>query len=439
MNSGDKQVFFQPMNEPLTIYSARGLWCPRTGYVDNGAVAVAPEGVVAAAGRSADVSAAVAGRSALRCDCGEGLLIPAFINAHSHLEYSFLRKRMPRGAAFVDWLGAMVLAKSTTPQVTVEQAVPEAVLDMLDGGARAVGEICSSSAAVPALLKSRIRGGRLFAELICPSTQMQPERLRAFETLWTALAGQDRFVAGVSPHAPYTVAPALWGWIRDFRRRRAKAEEELIPQCIHCAETPEEVEMFSRGRGALLERLREWGVLDPDWTPPRCSPVEFLRRMSALDGATLLAHCNCLVDETDPTGRRDLPDIQIIRQAGCSVVVCPGTHQWFDRGGHPLERLCRAGVNVCLGTDSLASNESLSLLREIALARRLAPGLSLAEILSMATINAARALHLDGGWGTLRAGAPEPPLVLRPKAPWSDMDDIDVESAVIVPLEPGLE
>jgi 5-methylthioadenosine/S-adenosylhomocysteine deaminase len=93
-----------------------------------------------------------------------------------------------------------------------------------------------------------------------------------------------------------------------------------------------------------------------------------------------------------------------LRGSGASVIHCPGSHRFFGHKRFPLEDLRTAGVRVALGTDGLASNEDLSMLREMRLLQEAYPGLSEEEILRMATIEGARALGLEKEIGSIEVG-----------------------------------
>ena len=102
------------MRNNCYIIRGRGAWCPVAGYMDNAAVALDPAGLVMDAGGWADVSSRYPGVPVR--DCEQALIVPGLINAHSHLEYSYLRGAMPRGQVFQQWLAQMVAAKWLTPR-----------------------------------------------------------------------------------------------------------------------------------------------------------------------------------------------------------------------------------------------------------------------------------------------------------------------------------
>jgi cytosine/adenosine deaminase-related metal-dependent hydrolase len=202
---------------------------------------------------------------------------------------------------------------------------------------------------------------------------------------------------GLAPHAPYSVSRELWEALgrkvgrdgrsgqdgRSGRDRQSGGRACLL--AVHVAESKEEVEMFVEGRGKMVRWLRMFGVLPRGWRAPRCSPIAFLEQTGILATPGIAAHCGCA----------DEADAERLARYGWTVAFCPGTHEYFRRPPYPLERLRRAGVAVCVATDSAASNTGLSMMEEM---RRLAhgfPELSAREIVAAATTIPAQGI----GWG----------------------------------------
>jgi cytosine/adenosine deaminase-related metal-dependent hydrolase len=171
----------------------------------------------------------------------------------------------------------------------------------------------------------------------------------------------------------------------------------------HVAETRQEVEFLISGTGEIREFLAGLGALPQDWKPPGREPVRYLDELGVLDPDSVLVHCNHL--DEDALAR--------IRSRGCSVIYCPRSHAFFRHEAHPVRQLLDAGVNVALGTDSLASNESLSILDEMRFLFRNRKDLKCDEIIRMATWNGAVALNFGGVVGRLRRGYWADLMVLR--------------------------
>jgi cytosine/adenosine deaminase-related metal-dependent hydrolase len=163
-----------------------------------------------------------------------------------------------------------------------------------------------------------------------------------------------------------------------------------MPVTTHVAESREEWEMFRHARGELYDFMLKLGRWMFDCQPGR-TPLAHVYAHGRPGPRWILAHMNEL-DETDFAFLAELP-------AGerPSVVHCPGSHRYFRHAPFSLQRLRECGVNVCLGTDSLASTLTLSLFDEMRILARREPAVPAAEILRMATWNGARALGVDTG------------------------------------------
>jgi aminodeoxyfutalosine deaminase len=175
--------------------------------------------------------------------------------------------------------------------------------------------------------------------------------------------------------------------------------------CTHLAETREELQFLRDGSGSFRELLEEWGLWDGTFQPPGCSPVDYMARLNVLEAkpAPLLVHVNYVSDA----------DLDLLANTSCSVAWCPRTHRFFHHEPHRFRDMLARGINVCIGTDSLASNDTLSILDELRFAWRRSSGSAGAQgrqpvsqqcLLAMGTIAGARALGLEDQVGSLEPG-----------------------------------
>jgi cytosine/adenosine deaminase-related metal-dependent hydrolase len=140
--------------------------------------------------------------------------------------------------------------------------------------------------------------------------------------------------------------------------------------------------------------LKTLGVWDGTWEVPRCGPIEYLKRIGYLQVGTLLVHCVHLT----------AAELDDVRDADAVIVTCPRSNVWVGGGVPPVSRFYGAGVRVAIGTDSLASTETLNMFDELAALRRLAPEVDAARLLESATRVGAEALGFGQHYGTIRAG-----------------------------------
>ncbi|UCG32281.1 MAG: amidohydrolase family protein, partial [Phycisphaerales bacterium] len=125
-----------------------------------------------------------------------------------------------------------------------------------------------------------------------------------------------------------------------------------------------------------------------------CTPIQFAERVGLLESNALLVHVNYLADE----------ELELLAGSACSIAYCPRAHAFFDHEPHRFREMMAAGVNVCLGTDSLASNDSLSILDEWRFLHTRHSDLDLPFLLRLSTINAAVALGVEADVGSLEPG-----------------------------------
>jgi len=365
----------------VQLFAARFLLAaPDRGYEGGG--------VVVARGR---IERVLTSRGAVRrqaaelgsTDLGDCTLTPGLVNAHAHLELSGLAGRLSGDGPFPDWIRALIAERAGEAPASLEAAARAGAARCLATGTTTVGDVDSTGASERALAVGALRV-RLYREALDGGDPSRvPEALAALERPFPR---SRTLLGGVSPHAPYTVSAPLWLELGRLARRRR------LPVTVHWAETREECEWLTAGTGpfaALPLGPRPRGEAGAD------SGLDAIESAGLLGPRTSLVHAN----HARPS------ELERVARAGATVVHCPGTHAFFARGEPPLRAFLAAGCNVALGTDSLASNEDLDLLRELALLRRSATWLDPARAWAMATVNAARAVGLAGRVGELVPGA----------------------------------
>ena len=316
-------------------------------------------------------------------DLGQAVLLPGFVNPHTHLELTCYADKLEPGPLW-PWLERLVALRREPGALERErQAVSDGAERSLRAGVTCVGDISRLNIHWEPLKRSPIRKV-CYVELlsIARLPPRNPDELR--EAL--RMIDEDGLLtAGVSVHAAYTVPAA------HIRAAIALADELHRPWCMHWAETREELSFLRGSRGVLpagIEALCGDAGIDPREE----SPAALLERCcNGLSGGAL-AHVN-YVNESE------------IRNLLAHVVMyCPRAHAFFGHELHPVMKLRSAGVRVALATDSLASNQSLSMLDEMQFLSRARPDLSSADLLAMGTIDAARALGLGSEIGSIEKG-----------------------------------
>jgi cytosine/adenosine deaminase-related metal-dependent hydrolase len=354
--------------------------------IDDGAVVVRGHRIDAV-GRWTDLRRS-GGRAV---DLGESILLPGLINAHCHLDYTDMAGKLPRGKAFSEWIKAIVALKAQWSYSEFARSWLNGARMLLQSGTTTVVNI----EAVPELLPE-VRPDTPLRVISClelisvrtrePAATLVKRAARALEELPAELAG-------LSPHAPYTTS----GELIAEAARVARAHQWLLT--MHAAESADEFEMFGERSGAMFRWLKtQRDMADCDGR----SPVQHLDRSQALGANTLVVHANYLA----------AGDAPLLARRGASVVHCPRSHAFFAHQPFPRDELAAAGVNVCLGTDSLAtvskSGEeplALNMFAEMRLAAKAFPDLTPRQILELATVQGAKAISRAGDLGAIIAGA----------------------------------
>ncbi|MCH7813021.1 MAG: amidohydrolase family protein [Planctomycetes bacterium] len=364
------------------ILRARQVLTAGHRLLDNGAVRI-EDGVIAEVGPRRDLGGGPVE------DLGDCLLMPGFVNAHIHLELTHLAGKVPAHGGLFDWLVGLVeqiVAGGDDPEV-VRQSVRTGRDLCLAVGVTTVGDISR----LTRLTRSVLADGPLrvlsFGEVIAVGKLR--DRLNERLDAAADATHRSRFLeVGLSPHSPYSLEPDA------FAACARRATADGLRMCVHLAETAEEAAFTTALTGEVRDYLQRCGFWDDRIPCPGRSPVACAAAAGVLGPATVLAHVNYVDDD----------EIDRLAAAGVHVAYCPRTHAAFGQPPHRFAEMLDRGINVCLGTDSLASNPDLSILGELRFLRETLPGCSSQRLIEMATIRGARALGFEKCAGSLAAG-----------------------------------
>jgi len=307
-------------------------------------------------------------------DLGRGVLLPGLVNAHCHLELSHLRGRLDRSGGFARWVEDLVAKRGSDGPGAVRAAAARAIRQVQGTGTVAIGDVSNELAHLDLLSASHLTAV-VFHELL----GWNPARAAAIaeEADARRLGPQGEGVeVRLAAHAPHSVSPALF----------AELVKRGGPAAIHLAESAEESRFLLRGDGAWMRFLERRGLGDLPFDPPGASPVRYLEDLGALQAGLVAAHCVYV----------DAADRARLAARGVHVAVCPRSNLNLGVGLPAVPDLLEAGVRLCLGTDSLASVDSLDLIDDAAALHEEFPDVDPAVIVEMATAGGARALGLDG-------------------------------------------
>ena len=348
--------------------------------IENGAVAVSGN-QIADVGKFDQIRARNAGEIV---DLGEQALLPGFINAHCHLDYTCLRGKIPPQKSFADWIRAINAEKAKLSSNDYIASINDGFAEAKRFGTTTIANLTAFPDLVPKISEP-IRTW-WFAELI---DVRAPERSNEIVDLAIgSLKSAPNW--GLAPHALFTASKNLYSHCEEVALR------EDILLTTHLAESREEMEMFRDASGPLYEFLKSIGRDMSD-----CGRQTPLELFIGAPGGRALPHW--IVSHLNELTESDF-DLLERSERRFHVVHSPRSHDYFNHSRFPFEKLRALGFNICLGTDSLASNDSLSLFDEMRAFRRSEPGISPDKILKMVTVNPARALRQENTLGRIRRG-----------------------------------
>jgi cytosine/adenosine deaminase-related metal-dependent hydrolase len=358
-------------------------------------------------------------------DLGRVAILPGLVNAHTHLELSWMRGRVAPCGSMPAWAASLLALRRTVAAPDAEHAaradepastgrsIAKAIAEARASGTCLVGDVANTFAAYEPLLDSELSAA-IFLELLGFSSPDPRAAVAAASNQIADLTPVAWLRPSIVPHAPYSVSPALLQAIARWDAGK--------PLSMHLGESPQEVQFLRDGTGEWRALLESVGVWNPSWNVPACGPVEYLDRLGLVDARLLAVHG---VQFTDA-------ELSRLAAAGATVVACPRSNRWTGAGAPPIDRFYASGVRVAVGTDSLASVEDLNLFAELAEIRRLAPGVAAARILESATLSGARALGFASELGSIEPGRRAQLLAVR-----LPTDVGDVEEYLVGGVRPG--
>ena len=316
-------------------------------------------------------------------DLGEVAILPGLVNAHTHLELSWMRHQVPPSNSMPAWASRLMSLRGHAADPV--SPIADAIREVRAAGTSLVGDVTNTLAAYDVLGDSEL-GAAIFREILGFNTPNPEHDVAEAEAQLAALMPRDRLRTSIVPHAPYSVSPAL------FREIARVAGDR--PISVHLGESSDEMQFLRDGTGAWRELLGQLGAWNDRWQPPGCGPVEYLDRLGLVNGRLLAVHGTQLEDH----------ELARLAASGATLATCPRSNRWTGAGTPPIDRFYASGVRVTIGTDSLASVADLNLFAELAELRRVCPGVPAARLLESATIHGAVALGFGGDHGSIEPG-----------------------------------
>jgi cytosine/adenosine deaminase-related metal-dependent hydrolase len=373
--------------------------------IEDGAVAI-EDGRIAAVGSATDLG------DGTRYE--DAVLLPAFVNAHSHLEYAVYAGFGDSLTDFAEWIRLHTERKRRIGWEEYVAIARVGAAECLSAGIGTVGDCSFSGAAAVAMDELGLRG-IAYLEVFGADPDTALEEFEELRVRAAAHFG-ERVALGVSPHAPYSISPAVYHACAGLG----------LPVATHISESESEVHYLLDGGGA-------WETITWLVNPPGTTGTRLLAREGLLRQNVVAAHC--VVVEAD--------EIALLAEHDVAVAHCPRSNAYVGCGIAPLRELCSAGLRVGIGTDGVSSTPSYDFFDELravvmmARARERRPdAITAAEALELGTLGGARALGLEAETGSLVPGKrADLTVVSLADSPYSPVED--PAGAVVFGGSPG--
>jgi cytosine/adenosine deaminase-related metal-dependent hydrolase len=352
----------------MRYLSANAVYSAHTGFVPHGVLVLDNEGVVNDLLLSAHADAL-----GVKPELFDGVLCPGFVNAHCHLELSHLRGAITMHTGFAGFAKELIPKRNLLSIAEIEQAAIQACETLYANGTQAVGDIANTTHSFAAKAGSRMHI-HTFIELLALNPALANTVLESGKALLTECPQP----ASLTPHAPYSVSEALLQSIA--------ASDDTLPFSIHNQESRAENEFFETGNGRVNE-LYEFLGIDISWfTPPGCNALRRTLPELITERPLLLVH-NTFTSDYDLQWAET-------QHSNLHWCFCPNANLYIENTLPDFMQFYTQGARCCIGTDSLASNHSLSILDELKVIAAAAPGIPAATLLKWATAGGAAALNM---------------------------------------------
>ncbi len=309
-------------------------------------------------------------------DHGDGAIIPSLVNVHTHLELSAFKGLIPYDKGFKEWVSSLITLRESAGEETLREGFLKALAELQSSGCFVVGEIATLCCFENEYYKSDVEG--VYFREYLGGLQQNDYGCTINGAAIQSLAG----------HAPHTTSPEL------LRHLKMKCQENGLPFSIHLSESEEEDIFIKTGQGEWADYLTQRGIDYSSWPVTEAGSVSYIDSLGLLDEHSIAVHVLNASEE----------DFSILKKNKVSVCLCLRSNKNLHCRLPDVSGMFNAGIVLCLGTDSLASTDSLSVFDEMAYLYDQFPQIPPMEIFKMATINGAKALGLSDRFGTIGVG-----------------------------------
>jgi cytosine/adenosine deaminase-related metal-dependent hydrolase len=305
-----------------------------------------------------------------------GVIVPGFVNAHCHLELSYLKGKIPKHTGHEKFIKKVVnLIQSTLPN---EDDILSADNQMINEGIVAVGDISNTTISAEIKRNSQIYYHTFIEIADFFDPQIATEKIQYAKNISEIFENYS-----IVAHSPYTCSPK-------FVEKTANLSEKIYS--IHNQETSTENNLYLSGQGSIADLIRQSGKFNK-FEPTKLTSLQSYFSKLPKDKNLLLVH-NLFTN---------IDDIKFAENYTKNAfwVMCPNSNLYIQNQKPQLENFRKNNCKICLGTDSLATNDKLSILAEI---QTLCSDFEFLEVLQWATLNGAKALKIDNIFGSIEIG-----------------------------------
>lgn len=347
----------------------------------------------------------------------QGIICPGFVNAHCHLELSHMKGLIPEHTGLPNFI-LKIVNERHFPEEEILAAISKAEDEMITNGIVAVGDICNNTLTIEQKKLNRLSYYN-FIEVSGWKPAIAEVRYDHSKKIAEAFKAQiEDSRLSISPHAPYSVSNQLW--------------EMLMPHfignsiTIHNQESKAEDELFKTGTGAFIEMYEAMNIDQIHFKPSgKTSLQTILPKMQKANNVLLVHNTETSAEDCLFTNQQSLQNKQSIYWC-----LCPNANLYIENKMPPIEMLSRYNSNITIGTDSLASNHSLSILDELKTITKNFPSIPLEELLQWSTLNGAKALQMDDTIGDFNKGKKPGVILLQGSSSTSINEDTIVRRLI---------
>lgn len=311
----------------------------------------------------------------------EGIICPGFVNAHCHIELSYLYKHIQERTGFTGFAGELMAKRFTFSKEEIKESIRSAEQNMWENGIVAVGDICNSEDSFELKASSKIKF-HSFIELIALNPALAQKVMAAGKELQ---AKANKHTSTLVPHAPYSVSFELMQEI-------SKACGENLPLTIHNQESKAENEFFESGTGKVLDLYKNLNIDISYYQPSGTSSLQSYLKNLPSNRNLILVH------NTFSTAA----DVQFAEAYSKNIYwcLCPNANLYIENSLPDVTLFQKENCKMVIGTDSLASNHQLSILSELNTLFKNFNDLNTESVLQWATYNGACALGMETELGS---------------------------------------